>query len=197
MQLDQGYGRDYSYSTLIETLGTLCPPRRVNSVRGSCVGECTFTIFRSGCSASHRSRCASASLRSRPRMICCCLMSGHSYADARLSKRRAGKCPSTVHQTGTVVQENSRVISIAGTIARYGLESVRRGEKNPAKRPVRRSGLQLASRTRSGGGGRTRTCEAMRRLIYSQLPLPLGTLPRSTASRSASPCGAGGSAMER
>lgn len=29
-----------------------------------------------------------------------------------------------------------------------------------------------------GGGGRTRTCEAMRRLIYSQLPLPLGTLPR-------------------
>jgi|SRR5580658_4297139 hypothetical protein len=30
-----------------------------------------------------------------------------------------------------------------------------------------------------GGGGRTRTYEAMRRLIYSQLPLPLGTLPRS------------------
>jgi hypothetical protein len=29
----------------------------------------------------------------------------------------------------------------------------------------------------NGGGGRTRTCEAMRRLIYSQLPLPLGTLP--------------------
>src|SRR5712672_4729726 len=28
-----------------------------------------------------------------------------------------------------------------------------------------------------GGEGRTRTCEAMRRLIYSQLPLPLGTLP--------------------
>jgi hypothetical protein len=36
----------------------------------------------------------------------------------------------------------------------------------------------------SGGGeGRTRTFEAMRRLIYSQLPLPLGTLPRSTASQ--------------
>jgi hypothetical protein len=32
-----------------------------------------------------------------------------------------------------------------------------------------------------GGGGRTRTCEVIRRLIYSQLPLPLGTLPRSTA----------------
>jgi hypothetical protein len=29
-----------------------------------------------------------------------------------------------------------------------------------------------------GGEGRTRTFEAMRRLIYSQLPLPLGTLPR-------------------
>ena len=30
-----------------------------------------------------------------------------------------------------------------------------------------------------GGGGRTRTYEAIRRLIYSQLPLPLGTLPRN------------------
>ena len=29
-----------------------------------------------------------------------------------------------------------------------------------------------------GGGRRTRTFEAIRRLIYSQLPLPLGTLPR-------------------
>ena len=34
-----------------------------------------------------------------------------------------------------------------------------------------------------GGGRRTRTFEAMRRLIYSQLPLPLGTLPRLTASK--------------
>src|ERR1700733_7135798 len=33
-----------------------------------------------------------------------------------------------------------------------------------------------------GGGRRTRTFEVIRRLIYSQLPLPLGTLPRSTAS---------------
>jgi hypothetical protein len=32
-----------------------------------------------------------------------------------------------------------------------------------------------------GGGGRTRTYEAMRRLIYSQLPLPLGTLPPRAA----------------
>ena len=40
----------------------------------------------------------------------------------------------------------------------------------------------LASRARAGGEGRTRTFEAMRRLIYSQLPLPLGTLPLSTAS---------------
>src|SRR5271166_4794810 len=30
-----------------------------------------------------------------------------------------------------------------------------------------------------GGGRRTRTFEVIRRLIYSQLPLPLGTLPRS------------------
>src|SRR5947208_13990181 len=36
-----------------------------------------------------------------------------------------------------------------------------------------------------GGEGRTRTFEAMRRLIYSQLPLPLGTLPLSTTSRPA------------
>src|SRR3954467_7949872 len=34
-----------------------------------------------------------------------------------------------------------------------------------------------------GGGGRTRTFEVIRRLIYSQLPLPLGTLPLSTASQ--------------
>jgi hypothetical protein len=33
-----------------------------------------------------------------------------------------------------------------------------------------------------GGGRRTRTFEVIRRLIYSQLPLPLGTLPRSTPS---------------
>src|SRR3569623_604249 len=32
-----------------------------------------------------------------------------------------------------------------------------------------------------GGGRRTRTFEAIRRLIYSQLPLPLGTLPRSVS----------------
>jgi hypothetical protein len=36
----------------------------------------------------------------------------------------------------------------------------------------------LASRAKAGGRGRTRTYEAMRRLIYSQLPLPLGTLSR-------------------
>src|ERR1700730_3000866 len=34
-----------------------------------------------------------------------------------------------------------------------------------------------------GGGRRTRTFEVIRRLIYSQLPLPLGTLPRPTASQ--------------
>ena len=34
-----------------------------------------------------------------------------------------------------------------------------------------------------GGEGRTRTFEAIRRLIYSQLPLPLGTLPRPNSAR--------------
>src|SRR5258707_10742320 len=37
-------------------------------------------------------------------------------------------------------------------------------------------------RAKAGGGRRTRTFEVIRRLIYSQLPLPLGALPRSTAS---------------
>ena len=37
-----------------------------------------------------------------------------------------------------------------------------------------------AATLENGGGGRTRTCEAMRRLIYSQLPLPLGTLPHGS-----------------
>src|ERR1700730_13894056 len=41
----------------------------------------------------------------------------------------------------------------------------------------------LGSRAKAGGGRRTRTFEVIRRLIYSQLPLPLGTLPRSTASQ--------------
>ena len=40
---------------------------------------------------------------------------------------------------------------------------------------------KLAERAKAGGGRRTRTFEAIRRLIYSQLPLPLGTLPRSIA----------------
>src|SRR5213080_4371864 len=49
---------------------------------------------------------------------------------------------------------------------------------NPAKR--------LGAK-QDGGEGRTRTCEAIRRLIYSQLPLPLGTLPRPTASANRPP----------
>src|SRR4051812_29241383 len=40
---------------------------------------------------------------------------------------------------------------------------------------------QLAEPAKAGGGRRTRTFEVIRRLIYSQLPLPLGTLPRSMA----------------
>ena len=42
---------------------------------------------------------------------------------------------------------------------------------------AKRGEIEIAQRFQNGGGGRTRTCEAMRRLIYSQLPLPLGTLP--------------------
>src|SRR6266487_6452214 len=49
----------------------------------------------------------------------------------------------------------------------------------------------LASRAKAGGEGRTRTFEAMRRLIYSQLPLPLGTLPRPPASGTDRPSGGG------
>src|SRR5438445_10408435 len=45
---------------------------------------------------------------------------------------------------------------------------------NPAKR--------LGAK-QDGGEGRTRTFEAMRRLIYSQLPLPLGTLPPARRHR--------------
>jgi hypothetical protein len=41
--------------------------------------------------------------------------------------------------------------------------------------------LATNARCLIGGGGRTRTYEAIRRLIYSQLPLPLGTLPRRAA----------------
>ena len=67
-----------------------------------------------------------------------------------------------------------------------------RGSKRPCVRRSRFATLdqcrlaqpKLAKRAKAGGGGRTRTCEAMRRLIYSQLPLPLGTLPRSTAAQS-------------
>src|SRR6267378_2267484 len=50
----------------------------------------------------------------------------------------------------------------------------------------------LASRAKAGGGRRTRTFEVIRRLIYSQLPLPLGTLPRPTTSQ-AQPLRGGGS----
>jgi hypothetical protein len=49
----------------------------------------------------------------------------------------------------------------------------------PARLSVAGAATQITKQYQHGGGGRTRTCEAMRRLIYSQLPLPLGTLPRS------------------
>jgi hypothetical protein len=53
----------------------------------------------------------------------------------------------------------------------------------------------LASRAKAGGGRRTRTFEVIRRLIYSQLPLPLGTLPRPTTSQ-AQPLRGGDQAMD-
>src|SRR4051812_30664000 len=46
-----------------------------------------------------------------------------------------------------------------------------------------------------GGGRRTRTFEVIRRLIYSQLPLPLGTLPRPN-SIGTHPLNGGGRAMD-
>lgn len=46
----------------------------------------------------------------------------------------------------------------------------------------KRAGTKVPARFKDGGGRRTRTFEAIRRLIYSQLPLPLGTLPRSPSS---------------
>src|SRR5215510_6670556 len=50
----------------------------------------------------------------------------------------------------------------------------------------------LASRAKAGGGRRTRTFEVVRRLIYSQLPLPLGTLPRPNSVTKPSAQGGGG-----
>src|SRR5258705_6429992 len=57
---------------------------------------------------------------------------------------------------------------------------------NPAKR--------LGAK-QDGGGRRTRTFEAIRRLIYSQLPLPLGTLPRPNSIET-HPLNGGGQAMD-
>ncbi len=60
-------------------------------------------------------------------------------------------------------------------VARCCLGDKSRINKTPAKN-------QFRERFQYGGGRRTRTFEAIRRLIYSQLPLPLGTLPRLTPS---------------
>src|SRR6266480_2132101 len=54
---------------------------------------------------------------------------------------------------------------------------------------------KLAKRAKAGGGRRTRTFEVIRRLIYSQLPLPLGTLPRPN-SIGTRPLNGGGRAMD-
>src|SRR6266404_778846 len=70
----------------------------------------------------------------------------------------------------------------AADLRRCGLHSFRREEP---RRPM--TNWRFRAAEQAGGGGRTRTFEAMRRLIYSQLPLPLGTLPRSTTSRTLPP----------
>jgi hypothetical protein len=104
------------------------------------------------------------------------LIPGHPNGGTRRKPRDHGA------QTGSEVQQNPwRVNSSNGSAT----------QASPVK--VYRIKPCSLNEREAGGGGRTRTFEAMRRLIYSQLPLPLGTLPRSTASRSASPCGAGGS----
>ena len=54
-----------------------------------------------------------------------------------------------------------------------------------------RYGLAEPKPAKDGGGRRTRTFEVIRRLIYSQLPLPLGTLPRSMALDPAACAGIG------
>ena len=65
--------------------------------------------------------------------------------------------------------------------------------KNGASIDTQKSGalkINFLNEFKDGGGRRTRTFEVIRRLIYSQLPLPLGTLPRLTASQ-AQPLGGG------
>src|SRR4030081_2142736 len=52
------------------------------------------------------------------------------------------------------------------------------GASEPAGVPDGAHLISLAFQKTVGGGRRTRTFEVIRRLIYSQLPLPLGTLPR-------------------
>ena len=61
-----------------------------------------------------------------------------------------------------------------------------RQQRPPSPKGLRRGSL-ARSRAKAGGGRRTRTFEVIRRLIYSQLPLPLGTLPRSTPSQAHPP----------
>jgi hypothetical protein len=77
----------YSYSSSIETRGTFRPPMRVNQVGPSALGGWTRTILNSGCSASHLSRCASASQLSLPKITYCwvisrtCKIKGHVQTD--------------------------------------------------------------------------------------------------------------------
>ena len=63
--------------------------------------------------------------------------------------------------------------------------TMRHSFRREGRRPI--TNWRFLGAERAGGGRRTRTFEVIRRLIYSQLPLPLGTLPRSTPSRTLPP----------
>ena len=83
------------------------------------------------------------------------------------AKDATNRCQQNVGAACALANKRTkRETGIAYNIA-YGLLTAKRVE------------IEIIERLQNGGGGRTRTCEAMRRLIYSQLPLPLGTLPRS------------------
>ena len=77
------------------------------------------------------------------------------------------------------------VISLEGCCSTIELHPHRgptiKGHQSGSARSPASQALTTDLRTSVGGGGRTRTYEAMRRLIYSQLPLPLGTLPPRAA----------------
>ena len=93
---------------------------------------------------------------------------------------RAGRCPSGLRE---LAHPQSRR-SARDRKHRIGreVECGNPGAKHPVEFGAGTNDAKFRIEMRVGGGRRTRTFEAIRRLIYSQLPLPLGTLPRSTPS---------------